>query len=123
MMATLDDRYSAAVKDQLMEAFIANELGDEFRECYPEKGLHYLTGIGIPLVQGKGLKNTEELLAAVLRWLTAWDQEGRSTNAYAGADAIRPFLEIVFLDAWEHGRVPYADDPHDIDLMVEELAE
>ena len=101
--------FTADDKRLLRDEFVGNELdSDEYREAWPEKGLHYLTGMG----ETRFLDDTEGLLDAILTWLTAWNTEGRGN--YAGADAARTFLALVFEDAWFHGRLPYYDSPAEI---------
>ena len=88
MSCNLDEHFSAEDKHLLREQFIGNELdSDQYRDAWPEAGLHYLTPLGIPLVRGNGLDDTEALLSALLTWLQAWDAEGRGN--YAGAAAAR----------------------------------
>ena len=120
MSCNLDEHFSAEDKHLLREQFIGNELdSDQYRDAWPEAGLHYLTTLGIPLVRGNGLDDTEALLSALLTWLQAWDAEGRGN--YAGADAAREFLTIVFEDRGKPGETPYDDDLHDIKLYLAEL--
>ena len=67
MSSSLDEHFGAEDKQLLLEAFLGNELdSDEYREAWPEKALHYLTTLGIPLVRGNGLDDTEALLDALL---------------------------------------------------------